>query len=111
VPNRQIDPVLFDIVTRNMIQELCGQLNICSPCMKDVRCTKQFPKSFIDETHTGDDSYIKYRRRSPESGGETFVRQVSNNHSITLDNRWIVPYSPLLLHAFDSHINVESAIR
>ncbi|GBM08936.1 hypothetical protein AVEN_57476-1 [Araneus ventricosus] len=27
--------------------------------------------------------------------------------SVVIDNRWIIPYSPLLLKMFDAHINVE----
>eukprot|EP00960_Hanusia_phi_P003159 93563-Hanusia_phi.AAC.1 len=26
---------------------------------------------------------------------------------LTIDNRWVVPYSPLLLRMFEAHINVE----
>lgn len=70
--NKYLDPVLFNIVTRNMFHGLCGQHNICAPCVKDEKCTKQFPKEFIAETRTGDDGYPKYRHHSPKSGGETF---------------------------------------
>lgn len=31
----------------------------------------------------------------------------SGNRMVTIDNRWIVPYSPLLLRVFDCHINIE----
>jgi len=50
VPNRQVDPVFFDIVTRNMIHGACGKLNIRSSRIKNGKCTIQFPKSVIDET-------------------------------------------------------------
>lgn len=33
--------------------------------------------------------------------------QLNNNNNNSIDNRWIVPYSPLLLRVFDCHINIE----
>ena len=30
-----------------------------------------------------------------------------NAEEIIMDNRWIVPYSPLLCKAFNCHVNVE----
>ena len=78
-----------------MVHGPCGALNRNSPCMKDNKCTKRFPKPFVEETRKGEDGYPTYRRRAPEDGGfQTFVRQ----HDI--DNRWIVPYCPLLTKTF-----------
>lgn len=51
--------------------------------MKNGKCIKQFPKLFINNTQTGNDGHPKYRRRSPKSGGETFERQISNDHKVT----------------------------
>ncbi|XP_043467393.1 ATP-dependent DNA helicase pif1-like [Leptopilina heterotoma] len=58
------------------------------------------------ETITGEDGYPTYRRRSPEQGGFTAELRV-RREIITVDNRWIVPYSPVLLRTFETHINVE----
>ncbi|CAE1313603.1 unnamed protein product [Acanthosepion pharaonis] len=51
---------------------------------------------------TGIDGYPLYRRRSPAEGG--FTAAVKANQ---VDNRWVVPYCPLLSKAFNAHINVE----
>ncbi|XP_044019163.1 uncharacterized protein LOC122859540 [Aphidius gifuensis] len=89
-----------------MIHDPCGPLNITSPCMQNGKCSKGFPKLFTIETQSGQDGYPKYRRRSPEDGGQTFQLRKSSR-IVTIDNRWIVPYSPVLLRAFDCHINIE----
>lgn len=106
IPNPEDDPRLHEIVKRHMVHGPCGVINSLSPCMADGKCQKKFPKPFIDETQTGDDGYPAYRRRSPSNGGyQTTVG--SGRRSFQIDNRWIVPYSPLLLKCFDAHINVE----
>ncbi|XP_055584901.1 uncharacterized protein LOC129737764 [Uranotaenia lowii] len=103
IPDRDIDPLLFDIVINNMVHGPCGTLNVNSPCMTDGKCTKRFPKPFVTETISGNDGYPLYRRRSPEDGG----RFATISGRIEIDNRWIVPYSPLLSKTFAAHINVE----
>lgn len=60
----------------------------------------------IAETITGNDGYPQYRRRSTEDNGRSFVLKIRNN-DIEIDNRWVVPYSPLLSKTFKAHINVE----
>ena len=102
IPRREDDPVLFDTVLRHMIHGPCGALNSNSPCMTEGRCSKQFPKSFQSNTSTGDDGYPKYRRLSPEDGGQS-----ATIRHYDIDNRWVVPHNPLLLKIFDAHINVE----
>lgn len=77
-----------------------------SPCMKDGKCTKRYPHDLIDKTQTGEDGYPKYRRRKPEDRGFTITIKV-RNVDIDIDNRWIVPYSPILSKTFQAHINVE----
>ena len=46
----------------------------------------------------GKDSYSVYRRR--EDGQKVKVRKEC------LDNRWVVPYNPILLMRYNCHINV-----
>jgi hypothetical protein len=74
--------------------------------MKDGKCTKRYPRDLHAETITGNDGYPKYRRRATEDGGNVIVLKLHNN-DIDIDNRWIVPYSPLLSKTFKAHINVE----
>lgn len=82
-----------------MIHGPCGDQNISSPCMLNGKCTKYFPKRFVDSTIIDADGYPVYRRR--DNGvtiqkGESFV-----------DNRYVVPYNPQLMLKFNAHINVE----
>lgn len=106
IPNPIIDPGLFESVTKHMIHGPCGALNVNSPCMAEGKCTKRYPRALIAETISGNDGYPLYRRRSPEDDGET-VMVKCKNQDIKIDNRWIVPYSPLLSKTFGAHINVE----
>ncbi|XP_063909824.1 uncharacterized protein LOC135127310 [Zophobas morio] len=87
LPNAEEDPELFEIVKKNMIHGPCGGHNPHSPCMKDGKCTK--------------------KRRKPDDGGYTTTIKI-NNVDFEVDNRWIVPYSPILSKSFNAHINVES---
>lgn len=106
LPNPVEDPELYAVVTKNMIHGPCGNLNSNSPCMKDKKCTKKYPRNFITETQTGNDGYPVYRRRAPKDGGHTTKLKIRNTE-IEIDNRWIVPYSPFLSKMFQAHINVE----
>ncbi|GFU94212.1 ATP-dependent DNA helicase [Trichonephila clavipes] len=110
IPDKHIDPNLFDVVTKNMIHVPCGAFNNNSPCMSDGKCTKLYPRKLcvcvVSDTITGNDGYPLYRRRSVEDGGKSVVLKV-RNIDIEVDNRWIVPYSPLLSKTFKAHINVE----
>lgn len=104
IPDAAADSGLFEVVTKNMIHGPCGALNTNSPCMVDGKCTKRYPYNLIKETVTGNDGYPLYCRRSTEDGGYSIAMKVQN-----VDNRWVVPYSPLLSKTFKAHINVEYA--
>ena len=99
IPDPDLNPKLYSIVKRCMMRSPCGVARKHSPCMRDGKCTKKFPKAFAERTTTGNDSYQVY--------------QLSNNHctvqvcGIKLDNRWVVPYKPHLLLKYNAHINVE----
>ncbi|XP_073513990.1 uncharacterized protein [Phyllobates terribilis] len=111
LPDPQIDPLLLDTNTKNMIHGPCGSLNKNSPCMIDGRCSKHYPRSPVQETQTGQDGYPVYRRRKPGDGGfiaKLKMRVGSSLQEIEIDNRWVVPYNPLLSKIFQAHINVES---
>lgn len=106
IPDPNIDPDLHEIITKNMIHGPCGIINQQSPCMKDGKCTKNYPRQLLKETITGIDGYPLYRRRSADDGGQVIVLKVRNNN-IDVDNRFVVPYCPLLSKTFKAHINVE----
>ncbi|GBM08133.1 hypothetical protein AVEN_214464-1 [Araneus ventricosus] len=78
--------------------------------MKDKKCTKRYPRKMICETQMAEDGYPLYRRRKPEQGGHTTVINLRINnkyYEVEIDNRWVVPYSPILSKMFQAHINVE----
>ena len=71
-------------------------------CIRDRR----YPKSLTKEMTINDDRYPNYHRLSPEGGG--FQSEIRLRDEILIvDNRWVVPYSPVLSQAFGAHINVE----
>lgn len=107
IPNENSDKKLYDIVMTNMIHGPCGQLNPSSPCMKNKKCIKDFPKKLIQSTQTDENSYPLYKRRTEQDGGYSTTLKIKSGQIVTVDNRWVVPYNPLLLKMFKSHINVE----
>ena len=110
IPSRQRDPKLHELVIKHMIHGPCGPFNPVSPCMRNGKCDKQFPKSTRPVTQQGDDSYPLYRRRLPEDGGATgqiVMHRDRQNVSQEIDSRWVVPHNPFLLREFQCHINVE----
>ncbi|XP_050064729.1 uncharacterized protein LOC126553629 [Aphis gossypii] len=107
IPNVQVDPGLHEVVIKNMIHGPCGTLNQNSPGMMDGKCSKRYPRTLISETITGNDGYPLYRRRSTADNGKSTIVKL-NQQDIEIDNRWIVPYSPILSKTFKAHINVES---
>jgi hypothetical protein len=101
IPDRDCDPELFEIVTSLMIHGPCGEQNTGSPCMQSGggRCSKYFPKRFVNNTSIDSEGYPVYRRR--DNGvyikkGESFA-----------NNRFVVPYNRHLLLKYNAHINVE----
>lgn len=105
-PNPNEDPVLFNIVKKHMIHGPCGNLNVNSTCMKENKCMNRYPRELIKETQTDKDSYPLYRRRKTEDGGYSVHLSIGNKQ-VEIDNKWIVPYSPILSKMFNAHINVE----
>lgn len=109
LPDPARDPELYDVVRTQMIHGPCGALNPSCPCMNEERkCSKRYPRNFLKETETGEDGYPSYRRRQPEDGGFTTRMKIrGRGDEVTVDNRWVVPYNPMLCKIFKSHINVE----
>lgn len=107
IPNPNIDQLLHNIVVQQMIHGPCGHLNPNSPCMQNNSCTKKYPRNLIRDTMTSEDGYPLYKRRSPNDGGYTTTKRISNRQEVVIDNSWVVPYSPILCRVFKDHINVE----
>ena len=118
IPEKNVDKDVFDVVTRHMIHGPCGLLNTSSPCVKEGKCSKRFPKKFTALTVTENDGNPQYRLRSIEDGGKSVTIRIRSRvstaessevvyESSDVNNRWIVPYLPILSKTFQAHINVE----
>ncbi|XP_065362023.1 uncharacterized protein LOC135955598 [Calliphora vicina] len=99
IPDKRTHPKLHEYVVKHMMHSPCGALNLNSVCMRDGKCSKQFPKDFNNITRESVNGYPLYRRR--DNGISADVRGSS------LDNRYVVPYNPYLLAKFNCHLNVE----
>ncbi|XP_021971538.2 uncharacterized protein LOC110866705 [Helianthus annuus] len=99
IPDKNEDPELYSLVSDFMIHGPCGYANMKCPCMVGNRCSKNFPKRFLDSTSIDSDGFPVYRRRD---SGHTVVKK-----GVPLDNRSVVPYNKNLLKRYQAHINVE----
>ena len=103
IPDPDSHPELYEIVKSTMIHGPCGIVDgKCydkSPCQLSGTCSKKIPKAFVESTNRSVDGYPQYRRRN--DGRSVTIR------GCKLDNKWVVPYSPVLSLRYGSHINVE----
>ncbi|KAL2963053.1 hypothetical protein AAZX31_17G179600 [Glycine max] len=93
------DPELYKLVQNHMVHGPCGILRPASPCMKEGKCSRFYPKKFQPTTLIDGDGYPMYRRRNT---GQTITK-----NGIIIDYRCIVPYNPKLLKKYQAHINIE----
>ena len=99
IPDQVSDPHYYAAVRDFMIHGPCGTARRNSPCMSNGRCTKHFPKKFVEATYIDEDGYPVYRRR--DNG-----RTVQKN-GVELVNRFVVPHNRYLLLKYGAHMNVE----
>ncbi|XP_019150540.1 PREDICTED: uncharacterized protein LOC109147333 [Ipomoea nil] len=99
IPNQNLDPEYYNVVGEFMIHGPCGSARKNSPCMVAEKCSKYFPKKFVNSSSFDEDGYLVYRRRDD---GRTI-----NRNGIELDNRYVVPHNRHLLLKYKAHINVE----
>ena len=74
------------------------------PRGKATSLYQKFPKPFNNVMEVGQDSFAKYKRRHLDNGGITADIR-ARGKTIPTDNRWVVPYSPILLKAMNCHLN------
>jgi hypothetical protein len=86
-------------VAEHMVHGPCGIYNQNSPCMKNGRCLKNYPKDFNEVTTVDENGFAIYKRPNNQ-------RCVIKS-GVKLDNRWIVPHNLDLLKKYDAHINTE----
>ncbi|XP_031091108.1 uncharacterized protein LOC115996106 [Ipomoea triloba] len=94
-----IDKDYYKAVEEFMVHGPCGVARSNSPCMVNGRCTKYFPKRFVDSSSFDADGYPIYRRRDD---GRTITK-----NGIQMDNRYVVPHNGYLLLRYKAHLNVE----
>jgi hypothetical protein len=99
IPEVNINPLGYALVDEFMIHCPCGDYNKRCPCMKDDKCSKNFPKSFQDEIVLDDFGFTIYIRRDD---GRSILK-----NGINLDNRNVVPYNMHLLKKYNVLINVQ----
>jgi hypothetical protein len=99
LPDKNLFPKLYSVVSNFMIHGSCGSSYTGSPCMKNNNCSKFYPKKFVTRTIFDANGYPVYRRRDY---GHTVTKR-----EVVLDNRSVVPYNPKLLMKYQAHVNIE----
>jgi len=97
LPNADLYPKLEKVISSYMIHGPCRPARYNSPCMKEDKCSKFYPKKFTSSTSIGEEGYPCYKRL--DNG--RFVKE----NGIKLDNRSVVPYNPPLLIRYQAHVN------
>nr|GEU98854.1 hypothetical protein [Tanacetum cinerariifolium] len=99
IPDKDLDPDLYTLVTEHIMHGSCGADNpSCSCTIKGV-CTKKIPKQYSNCTTNDSAGYPVYRCK--EDG--KFVEK----NRVRLDNGFVIPYNSYLLKKYQAHINVE----
>ncbi|XP_058722666.1 uncharacterized protein LOC131594520 [Vicia villosa] len=99
VPDPVTHPRLYNLVKSHMVHGPCGLVNKDSPCMKDNKCSKFYPKKFQPATIVDQDGYPVYRRRN---NGHTIEK-----NGVIFHSGHVVPHNPSLLLKYEAHINME----
>jgi len=66
LPDAVEEPLLWDVVVRNMLHAKCGPENPGASCMRNQKCRFRFPFPFCDETFLDEGKSVVYRR--PDNG-------------------------------------------
>lgn len=99
IPDEKSDPKLYRLVRDFMMHGPCGPDNPNCPCMVDKKCSKNFPKKFVERTFVDDNGFPVYRRCE---NGITLTKSDTD-----LDNKYVVPYNATLLKRYQAYLNVE----
>jgi len=90
LPDPTADPLLHELVTKNMMHGPCGKLNRNSPCMVDGKCTKRYPRASIKYVlkyvHKGSDQAVfqvqKEKKMMDEVEAFQLGRYISSNEAV-----------------------------
>lgn len=99
IPCKTSDPEGYKVVTEFMLHGPCGQDAKHAPCTVDGKCSKHFPKSFVENTIVDGDGYAIYHRRN--NNAQHIKGKFKYN------NKYVVPHNRYLLLKYQAHINVE----
>lgn len=102
IPDKELFPTLHERVINHMIHVPCNTKFRKCKKSNGYQCNKRFPKEFRNSTVFNEDSYPFYKRRNTGVFEKSYYQT-----KIKIDNRFVVPYNPVLLMKFNSHINVE----
>ena len=64
IPNREKDPLAYDVVAEFMMHGPCGYAETNAPCMKNSSCSKKFPKQIRNETTIEEIEFVNYKHRN-----------------------------------------------
>ncbi|XP_019195688.1 PREDICTED: uncharacterized protein LOC109189535 [Ipomoea nil] len=104
IPDEKTDVEYYKAVEEFMMHGPCGKARSNSPCMVNARCSKHFPKRFVESSTFDDDGYPVYRRRDNGS--------IVTKNGIALDNRYISPCEAVWsLFGFDIQLRAPSVER
>ncbi|KAK9684322.1 hypothetical protein RND81_10G202200 [Saponaria officinalis] len=110
------DPDLYEAVSKYMVHGPCGTANPKCPCMKNDKCSKNYPKAFNEETTFDHNGYPLYKRRQNSRGSRSYeeIRTINGhtyptfkdacyalgllnndkewNDAMREANQWVMPY-------------------
>ena len=86
LPDPNTDKQLHTTIVNNMMHGPYGSYNPSSPCMKDGKCSKQYPRMLLKKTQTNDNGFPLYRRRAPGDGGRTTTIRIRGSTEETVIN-------------------------
>ncbi|GJS80299.1 DNA helicase PIF1, ATP-dependent [Tanacetum coccineum] len=99
LPSPTEDPDGYKVMYEFMLHGPCGKDAKYAPCTTEGKCSKHYPKVFLDETVIDEDGYPIYRRRNN--------KVTTKKGKFTYNNQHVVPYNRYLLLKYQAHINVE----
>nr|GEW30386.1 hypothetical protein [Tanacetum cinerariifolium] len=89
IPDPTDDLNLYKLVSDFMMHGPCGEDDPSQACMVDRKCSKHFPKKFMQHSSVDSEGYPVYRRRDDEK-----YEEKSEHH---LHNGFVIPYNATLL--------------
>ncbi|KAE8893585.1 hypothetical protein PF003_g22207 [Phytophthora fragariae] len=98
LPDAELNPQPYETILTSMMHGPCGAANPNSPCMKDGKCTKGYPKPLWrlhKEMLTG---FLSTDADDRPPGVLKFKGREYDNATI---NQWVVPYNSYLSQKYN----------